>query len=101
MSAEKIPCYPQQPASPFTSAGSRPDAFTLVILGVTGDLAARKILPALYHLFLKGRLPEDARILGVARSDFSDDAFRKHLVEHLEGEPRSIGFPVAGPAWKL
>ena len=36
---------------------------TIVIFGASGDLTSRKLIPALYQLFLKGRLPEDARIV--------------------------------------
>ncbi len=50
--------------------------FDLVIIGATGDLARRKILPALYRLFHAGQMPESARIIGAARSDMGRDAFR-------------------------
>jgi glucose-6-phosphate 1-dehydrogenase len=59
-----------------TSAVSRPEAFTLVILGVTGDLAARKILPALYGLWRGGHFPPDFALVGVGRRDKDDQAFR-------------------------
>jgi glucose-6-phosphate 1-dehydrogenase len=54
---------------------------TVVIFGASGDLTARKLVPALFNLARKGRLPEEARILGVARSEFSDDKFRQHLAD--------------------
>ena len=38
--------------------------FDLVVFGGTGDLAARKLLPALYHRDLAGQLPDDVRIIG-------------------------------------
>jgi glucose-6-phosphate 1-dehydrogenase len=53
---------------------------SIVIFGATGDLTGRKLIPALFHLFLKGRLPEEARIVGVARSRLSDDDFRKRIL---------------------
>ncbi|MEM8851572.1 MAG: glucose-6-phosphate dehydrogenase [Pseudomonadota bacterium] len=53
------------------------DSFDLVLFGATGDLAARKILPSLYRRFLAGQMPEDARIIGAARSDLDDAGFRK------------------------
>src|SRR5262245_54695702 len=53
---------------------------TVVIIGASGDLTARKLVPALYHLFAKGRLPEDTRVVGVARSPMTDDDFRQRLV---------------------
>lgn len=52
---------------------------SLVIFGATGDLTAHKLIPALYRLFLKGRLPGAARIVGVARSELGDDQFGERL----------------------
>ena len=48
----------------------------LVIFGATGDLARRKLLPALYNLAHDGALPERFLLAGVARGDLSDDEFR-------------------------
>ena len=50
---------------------------TVVIFGGTGDLTRRKLLPALFQLACKGRLPESIRIVGVARREYSDEAFRE------------------------
>ena len=52
------------------------DPFDLVVFGATGDLAQRKLLPALYHRDAAGQLPDDARIVGVSRRKLSDDEFR-------------------------
>src|SRR4051794_17913203 len=49
---------------------------TLVIFGATGDLARRKLLPALYNLAHEGALPERFNLVGISRRDQSDDAFR-------------------------
>ena len=49
---------------------------TIVIMGATGDLTQRKLLPALFNLRCKGRLPEALNIIGYARSEYSDDQFR-------------------------
>lgn len=54
-------------------------AHTMVIFGASGDLTSRKLIPALYRLFQRKRLPPDTRILGVARSAFTDDEWRKQL----------------------
>ena len=54
-------------------------AHTMVIFGASGDLTSRKLIPALYRLFQRKRLPPDTRILGVARSGFTDDEWRKQL----------------------
>ena len=52
----------------------RPTA--VVIFGATGDLAHRKLLPALYNLAHEGALPERFELLGIARSRYSDEDFR-------------------------
>src|SRR5918997_4366749 len=50
---------------------------TLVIFGATGDLARRKLLPAIYNLAHEGGLPERFHLVGVSRSEHSDDEFRE------------------------
>ncbi len=55
----------------------------LVIFGASGDLAARKLLPALYQLFKGGFLPENYVILGTSRSPLTDDEFKRKAF--LEG----------------
>ena len=50
-----------------------------VLFGCTGDLAARKIAPALYNLALDGRLDEHFAVVGVSRRDWSDDVLREHM----------------------
>jgi glucose-6-phosphate 1-dehydrogenase len=54
---------------------------SIVIFGATGDLTWRKLIPALYNNFKKGRLVACANIVGVARRPFSDETFREHLRE--------------------
>ena len=54
-----------------------PAPLTIVIFGASGDLTGRKLIPALFNLAVKNYLPPEARIVGVARSEFSDDAFRQ------------------------
>jgi glucose-6-phosphate 1-dehydrogenase len=49
---------------------------TLVIFGATGDLAHRKLLPAIYNLAHEGALPEGFNLIGVSRSEMSDDDYR-------------------------
>jgi len=58
--------------------------FDLVIFGGTGDLARRKILPGLFRRFCAGQMPAQARIIGAARSDLTDAAFRKDIKAALE-----------------
>ena len=54
-------------------------AHTIVIFGASGDLTSRKLVPALYEAFQKGRLPEATRIVGFARTPQSDDSWREKL----------------------
>jgi len=51
----------------------------IVIFGASGDLAHRKLIPALYDLFLDKWLPEQFVVVGVSRTEMSDDQFREHL----------------------
>ncbi len=60
------------------------DPFDYVVFGGTGDLARRKLLPALYHRELDGQLPEVARIIGVSRRESSHEAYRADVKTALE-----------------
>jgi glucose-6-phosphate 1-dehydrogenase len=51
----------------------------MVIFGATGSLTTGKLVPALFNLHRKGRLPPGTRILGAARQDLTDDGFRACL----------------------
>lgn len=59
-------------------------ATAIIIFGITGDLAARKLLPALFALHLDGGLDDGAVVVGYARSDLDDDALRERLGAALE-----------------
>jgi glucose-6-phosphate 1-dehydrogenase len=52
---------------------------TLVILGASGDLTSRKLIPALYSLHKKGQLPKETRVVGVSRTPFTSEAWREQL----------------------
>jgi len=63
-----------------------PDPCAVVIFGASGDLTRRKLFPALYSLALRGMLPKQFGVVGVARSEESDDEFRermKHAVQEF------------------
>ncbi len=60
------------------------DVFDLVIFGGTGDLARRKIFPGLYRRFLAGQMPATSRIIGAARADLTEAAFRTTIREAIE-----------------
>jgi glucose-6-phosphate 1-dehydrogenase len=57
---------------------------TLVIFGGTGDLAHRKLLPAIYNLAHEGALPERFNLIALSRSDMSDEDYRKLARESIE-----------------
>lgn len=56
-----------------------PESCSLVIFGATGDLTHRKLIPALYHLAVEHALPADFRVIGFARREKTDEAFREEL----------------------
>ena len=70
---------------------------SLVIFGITGDLARRKLVPALFSLDCKGRLPDDLRIVGFARSDWTDAACHEHL---WQGAQELAGLDVQWKEWE-
>lgn len=70
---------------------TQPRADALVLFGATGDLAKRKLFPALYHLEDEGLL--DVPVIGVARSDWTDESFRERAREAIgiaEPNPSSV-----------
>ncbi len=60
-------------------------SFDLVLFGGTGDLAWRKLMPALFQAFRHGTLPEGGRIIGVARDDLSDEQYRALIESRFGG----------------
>ena len=54
-----------------------PEPCTIIIFGASGDLTCRKIIPALYNLFINGGLSDRFCVLGIARTPMNDDAFRE------------------------
>ncbi len=59
------------------------DIFDLVIFGGAGDLALRKLMPALYHRDLDGQLPDGCRIISVGRSHLGREAFLEKVGDSL------------------
>jgi glucose-6-phosphate 1-dehydrogenase len=60
------------------------EPFDCVVFGGTGDLAERKLLPALYHRQVEGQFTEPTRIIGASRSEMTDDAYRAFAKTALE-----------------
>src|SRR6202795_2532824 len=63
------------------SARAVPQPCSVIIFGATGDLAHRKLVPALYNLAADGELPPAVTVVGFARREKSDDEFRKEMEE--------------------
>src|ERR1700712_5362791 len=61
---------------------------TMVIFGASGDLAKRKLLPALYNLAHEGALPERFNLIGASRREQTDDEFRAVARESISGNSR-------------
>ena len=59
------------------------DPFDLIIFGGTGDLARRKILPALFRRYCAGQIPQQARIIGAARTMKDADAYRAFVADAI------------------
>lgn len=79
--------------------GHRPaESCSIVIFGASGDLTARKLIPALYHLFREKQLPDSFRIVGCARREKTDQSWRAELREALDRYSRTK--PVDENAWR-
>ncbi|MDQ3659376.1 MAG: glucose-6-phosphate dehydrogenase [Actinomycetota bacterium] len=61
-----------------------PDSGVMVIFGASGDLTARKLVPALYDLAAQRRLPMEFAVVGISRTEMSHEDFRKKLLDTLE-----------------
>ena len=62
----------------------------IAIFGVTGDLARRKLIPSLYSNYIKGRLPEGLRIVGVGRREWTDATLIDHAHHSLKNYAAAI-----------
>ncbi len=72
------------PATPHKNhMASSSDSLTIVVLGASGDLAYKKIYPALFALFSRNLLPENCRIVGFARTRLDDNSFRERIAGNL------------------
>lgn len=76
----------------------RPPASLLFIFGGSGDLNFRKLSPALYNLFIDDWMPEKFGIVGIGRSEYSNEKYRDHLLEGLQQFSRRKG--EANGHWK-
>jgi len=74
------------------------DPFDLVVLGATGDLAQRKILPALCRRLADGQMPPDARVIGAARSAMTLDEFKAMAEDALKADHGALPITAADRA---
>src|SRR6476469_1677758 len=75
-----------------------PDPSTLVLFGATGDLAHRKVIPALYQLWRTNLLPHEFVILAIGRRDYDDETLRADLRKSLDKYSRVL--PLDEAAWR-
>jgi glucose-6-phosphate 1-dehydrogenase len=66
----------------------KPQNHILIIFGASGDLTRRKLIPAIFELYNQNLLPEKFAILGVGRSNFTDESFRNEMIEELKIEEK-------------
>lgn len=64
------------------------EAFDMVVFGATGDLARRKILPALFHRWCDGQIPENSRIIAAAREKMSTAQYLERASEFVNGDKK-------------
>jgi len=74
-----------------------PDPCIFVIFGASGDLTQRKLIPALYALAYRRLLPEKFAVVGVARTEESDDEFRQRMEEAVKDHARD---PFRDDVWE-
>jgi glucose-6-phosphate 1-dehydrogenase len=70
---------------------------TLVIFGASGDLTRRKLVPALWSLHKDGHLPEGLKVVGIARTGMTDEAFREAMRQGCDAHARR--HPVETASW--
>src|SRR5579872_7449909 len=71
---------------------------SIVIFGASGDLTARKLIPAFYHLFKDKQMPPEFRVIGFARREKTDESWRAELRAALDQFSRTK--PVDNKVWQ-
>ena len=88
----------EAPCSNIGAERKTPGPCTIVIFGASGDLTARKLIPAFYHLFKDKLMPPVFRIVGFARREKTDESWRQELRTALDQFSRTK--PVDETVWK-
>jgi glucose-6-phosphate 1-dehydrogenase len=65
-----------------------PEPFALTIFGASGDLTQRKLMPALYALAFRGMLPDEHGIVGVSRTEMTNEEFRERMRQSVVDHAR-------------
>jgi len=76
-----------------------PENQAIVIFGATGDLTGRKLMPALYNLFVQSLLPKEFAVIGYSRSEMTGDEFREASAAHVAKYSRTGLDPEAWEAF--
>ena len=87
----------EAPCSNIGAERKAPESCTIVIFGASGDLTARKLIPAFYHLFKDKMMPPVFRIVGFARREKTDESWRQELRAALDQFSRTK--PVDEKVW--
>src|ERR1044071_5876337 len=83
--------------APAIASATAPRDQVVVLFGATGDLARRKLLPGIFHLFQAGLMPERFVLIGAARSELSGEGFVELAHEAICGSGRR---PVSDESWQ-
>jgi glucose-6-phosphate 1-dehydrogenase len=83
------PAVVENPLRAGLRAGGATDPALFVIFGASGDLAQRKLLPAIYNLAVRGLLPPRFAVVGFARSEMTDEGFRDFARKAVERHSRT------------
>ena len=76
--------------------GLNPDPCAVVIFGASGDLARRKLFPALHNLQAEGLMPRETSVVGTSRTGFSDEKYARNMRRAVEEHSR---IPVTDESW--
>lgn len=72
------------------TARDKADPCLIVIFGASGDLTKRKLIPSLYYLHQQKMLPDQFAVLGISRTEFDDEAFRRHVTEFAQAHEKNL-----------
>jgi glucose-6-phosphate 1-dehydrogenase len=91
------PALERNPLSEWLVLPRSPDPNVMVIFGASGDLTARKLMPALYNLALNRYLPSGFSVIGTSRTPWSDEQFRAAMLDAVTKNSRTQ--PVDRAVW--